>query len=103
MSEPLTLADLERMRAEHVPRTWSNGDIYCNACTGEPAEYLVDFPCDTVVLLVELKRRVDECMDCAAKYGAPRWLTTKPRPEFGFGATGIAYGLLGPVTNEELT
>ena len=89
MSDHLTPADLERMRAEHVkevvPALGPTPELaFCLKCWAE-GEGDSDWPCDVARLLAELDRRNGTLQVWQQRIAA-----------------GVGYGLLGPATAEEL-
>jgi len=81
MTEPLTPADLERMRAEHV----NDGYGCCAQCSIFSKAVLWKFPCDAARLLDELERV----------------MLTHPS-SFHIHSIDIGRALCGPSTSEEL-
>lgn len=117
MSEPLSLAELDRMRAEHVVQESARGFLRCATCLlidDAGLDWFSPWPCDAAKLLAELDRvqepnyamcdcghhgnldlnRPIRCRECGSEHLRLLRVVSKPN--------GIAYGLLGPATSEEL-
>lgn len=94
MTDRLTAADLARMRAEHMDQ-----DGVCISCwerrvsrSGGADFYFVLFPCAAASLLAELDRREANPLHWQGRNHL------SPVPHLA----GVAYGLLGPATTEEI-
>lgn len=93
MMDRLTDAELARMRAEHVMIRSQEGLNICWSCATYPV-ITKEWPCDAALLLRELDQR-----NAAVRAWQGRNHQPGPVPHLA----GVAYGLLGSATAEELS